>query len=390
MATISVIDCETTGLGKSDRVIELAIVTLNLTTLETEDEFDTLINPNRDIGKTSIHGITPSMVAAAPAMEEVIGAVSRRLNGSFLAAHNLNFDSRMINAECNRLNADFNPGVGICTLRLSGEKLASATKRFGIPLAGHHRALVDARACADLLRRLIEDNPRMSPARLVIAGAQTSTRTLRRDLTAPDQVSPLRRLATQSCIPSSSGACLEYFDVLDWVLDDGVISDDERQFLSEVISASNLSDAQVQSMHASYIQSVTQAIERDNLVTIEERLLLNKVATALGVQDAVLPELTETPEVGDIKKGQRVCFTGTAVDDEGSVIDRETLERLAAQAGLQPVNTVTKKLCDILIASDKSTASGKARKARSYGIPVIDVSSFLHEIGYGKEPPSRH
>lgn len=390
MTTISVIDCETTGLGKSDRVIELAIVTLNLTTLETEDEFDTLINPNRDIGKTSIHGITPSMVAAAPAMEEVIGAVSRRLNGSFLAAHNLNFDSRMINAECNRLNADFNPGVGICTLRLSGEKLASATKRFGIPLAGHHRALVDARACADLLRRLIEDNPRMSPARLVIAGAQTSTRTLRRDLTAPDQVSPLRRLATQSCIPSSSGACLEYFDVLDWVLDDGVISDDERQFLSEVISASNLSDAQVQSMHASYIQSLTQAIERDNLVTIEERLLLIRVATALGVQDAVLPELTETPEVGDIKKGQRVCFTGTAVDDEGSVIDRETLERLAAQAGLQPVNTVTKKLCDLLIASDTSTASGKARKARSYGIPVIDVSSFLHEIGYGKDPPSRH
>lgn len=390
MTTISVIDCETTGLGKSDRVIELAIVTLNLTTLETEDEFDTLINPNRDIGKTSIHGITPSMVAAAPAMEEVIGAVSRRLNGSFLAAHNLNFDSRMINAECNRLNADFNPGVGICTLRLSGEKLASATKRFGIPLAGHHRALVDARACADLLRRLIEDNPRMSPARLVIAGAQTSTRTLRRDITALDQVSPLRRLATQSCIPSSSGACLEYFDVLDWVLDDGVISDDERQFLSEVISASNLSDAQVQSMHASYIQSLTQAIERDNLVTIEERLLLIRVATALGVQDAVLPELTETPEVGDIKKGQRVCFTGTAVDDEGSVIDRETLERLAAQAGLQPVNTVTKKLCDLLIASDTSTASGKARKARSYGIPVIDVSSFLHEIGYGKDPPSRH
>lgn len=382
MTTISVVDCETTGLGRNDRVIELAIVTIDSKTLETVDEFDTLINPRRDVGKTSIHGITPSMVAAAPSMEEVIGAISKRLNGSVLAAHNLSFDSRMIDAECRRLNADFDPGVGICTLRLSGEKLANATERFGIPLAGHHRALVDARACADLLRRLIEDDLRMSPARMVISGVQTSTRTLRRDITAPDQVAPLRRLAMRSCIPSSIGACLDYFDALDWVLDDGVISDDERRFLSEVISASDLSDTQVQAMHESYIQSLTQAIERDSLVTVEEHLLLSKVATALGVKDVVIPELSEIPEVGEIKRGQRVCFTGSAIDSDGIAIERATLERLAAQAGLQPVNTVTKKSCDLLVASDTSSTSGKARKARDYGIPVIDVSTFLSEVGY--------
>jgi len=386
VTTISVIDCETTGLGKSDRIIEFAIVTLDAKTLETIDEFDTLLNPRRDIGKTSIHGITPSMVAAAPAMEEVIGAVSKRLNGSILAAHNLRFDSRMLDSECRRLRAEFEPGSGICTLRLSGEKLASAAERFGIPLAGHHRALADARACAGLIRRLMEDEPQISPARMVVSGAQNSARTLRRDITDPDQVTPLRRLTMRSCIPSSIGACLDYFDALDWVLDDGIITSDEQAFLAEIINASNLSDTQIMAMHESFIQSLTQAIERDNFVTVEERLLLGRVATALGVQNVVIPELSETPDAGEIRSGQRVCFTGTAVDAEGNSIEREMLERLAAQAGLQPVSSVTKKSCDLLVASDSTSTSGKARKARDYGVPVIDVAAFLNELGYGESP----
>jgi DNA polymerase-3 subunit epsilon len=386
VTTISVIDCETTGLGKSDRIVELAIVTLDAKTLETVDEFDTLLNPCRDVGKTSIHGITPTMVAAAPVMDEVIGAVSKRLNGSILAAHNLSFDSRMLDSECRRLRAEFEPGKGICTLRLSGERLASAAERFGIPLAGHHRALVDARACAGLIRRLIEDEPQISPARMVVSGTQNSARTLRRDITDPDQVTPLRRLTMRSCIPSSNGACLDYFDALDWVLDDGVISSDEQTFLAEIINASNLSDAEIMAMHESYIQSLTQAVERDNFVTAEERLLLGRVAIALGVQNVVIPELSETPDAGEIRRGQRVCFTGTAVDVEGNAIERETLERLAARAGLQPVSSVTKKSCDLLVASDAASTSGKARKARDYGIPVIDVATFLNELGYDESP----
>jgi DNA polymerase-3 subunit epsilon len=179
---------------------------------------------------------------------------------------------------------------------------------------------------------------------------------------------------------------LDYFDALDWVLDDGVISSDEQTFLAEIINASNLSDAEIMAMHESYIQSLTQAIERDNFVTAEERLLLGRVAIALGVQNVVIPELSETPDAGEIRRGQRVCFTGTAVDVEGNAIERETLERLAARAGLQPVSSVTKKSCDLLVACDAASTSGKARKARDYGIPVIDVATFLNELGYGESP----
>ena len=40
-----VVDCETTGLGKQDRIVELAAVTVDPSTGVISDEYDTLINP---------------------------------------------------------------------------------------------------------------------------------------------------------------------------------------------------------------------------------------------------------------------------------------------------------------------------------------------------------
>ena len=72
----------------------------------------------------------------------------------------------------------------------------------------------------------------------------------------------------------------------------------------------------------------------------------------------------------------RVCFTGSAIV-EGTPIPRDYLEKTAAQAGMQPVGSVTRKNCDLLVAADSSSRSGKTRKARDYGIPVMTVEEFL-------------
>lgn len=379
MQTISVIDCETTGLGAQDRIIEIAVVTLDAKSLETIDEFDTLVNPQRDVGKTDLHGITASMVAAAPTMDEVLGSLSRRLNGSVLAAHSLHFDSRMLGAECARLGAEYRPGKGICTYRLSGEKLARAAERHDIPLEGHHRALVDARVAAELLRRLFEE-AETEPAQLDTRGLPTSSRTHRRDVSVPAAVTPLQRLVARACVPSSIGACLDYFDALDWVLDDGVITRDERQFLDEIITASRLTEAQVRAMHESYLNSLVQAVTRDEFVTDEERDLVVKIASVLGIEQFRPPDVSNRPESRAIATGQRVCFTGSAVAPDGTAITREELECLAASAGLQPVGSVSKKGCDLLVAADTSSLSGKAKKAREFGIPVMSVSDFLRVV----------
>ena len=61
----AVIDVETTGFGKSDRVVEAAVVLLDPNNLNIVDEFETLVNPLRDIGAIHVHGITASMVGEA-------------------------------------------------------------------------------------------------------------------------------------------------------------------------------------------------------------------------------------------------------------------------------------------------------------------------------------
>ena len=127
------LDVETTGLYNSDRVVEIAAVTFQQDG-RVIDEWDTLVNPGRDVGPTSLHGITASMVSAAPHFDQVAAALADRVHGSILVAHNLGFDARMLTNEYSRLNATLSPGSGVCTLALSGMRLDRACTHHGIPL----------------------------------------------------------------------------------------------------------------------------------------------------------------------------------------------------------------------------------------------------------------
>lgn len=64
-----VADVETTGFGKHDKIVEIAIVAMDPESWETVDEYDTLLNPKRDMGPTGVHGISASTVEVAPASD---------------------------------------------------------------------------------------------------------------------------------------------------------------------------------------------------------------------------------------------------------------------------------------------------------------------------------
>jgi DNA polymerase-3 subunit epsilon len=65
---------------------------------------------------------------------------------------------------------------------------------------------------------------------------------------------------------------------------------------------------------------------------------------------------------------------------EGQLISREYAEELAIKAGLEVVDSVTKKL-DLLVVADPLTQSGKAKKARQYGIRIMHEPVFWKAIG---------
>jgi hypothetical protein len=75
--------------------------------------------------------------------------------------------------------------------------------------------------------------------------------------------------------------------------------------------------------------------------------------------------------------GARICFTGTAQDSRGRIVERDEMERLASRAGLAPVKSVTKTRCEVLVTAEAGTQSGKARKAQEYGKAVFSADEFF-------------
>lgn len=319
------------------------------------------------------------MVEAAPTFAEVAAPLARRLHGSILVAHNLSFDARMLGYEFERQGVAFNAGAGLCTLKATGEKLGAACRRHGIALHHAHRALTDARATVAIARKVLaEDADAAAPATVGYLPHGPVPRTLRRG-SADSGISELVRVVSLAHYPHSDEAMLQYLDALDWVLDDYYIDADERAEIKELARELGISDHLRRKAHRSYLKSIIAAAERDGIVTKTEQQIIAQVAAALEITDVAIPRVTGLPTRSGLRRGTRVCFTGE-ISVEGISVSRSFLEEQAALAGLQPVASVTKRGCDLLVAADVSSQSGKARKARQYDIPIIAAVDFVKEI----------
>lgn len=382
MTEFAILDTETTGLGASDRIVEIALVTYDAERRKVVDEFDTLVNPMRDIGPTNIHGLTPSMVSAAPTFAEIAPSLAERLDGAVLVAHNLSFDVRMLIQEFDRAGGLLEPGTGICTLRLTGESLGSACRTYGVDLTHHHRALTDARASLGLLELFLDDDIDGLPAEVFGIDGEINPRTLRRDHLDPRAFAlPVTRAPRGSRYPTSDSAVLSYLDALDWALDDLILDESERSEMRALADALGLDRQSVQRAHRSYFNLLVQGAQRDGIITSSEHEVLVRVADLLDLHEVDVPEVNDFRAApSEIPVGSRVCFTGTAVID-GEAVARYEIEESAALAGLQPVGGVTKQ-CDLLVCADVSSMSSKTRKARAYGIPIMSFDEFVQALGF--------
>ena len=372
-----VVDVETTGFASSDRIVEIAAVQLDPETWQTVDEYDTLVQPERDVGPTGVHGITASMVELAPTFGEIVADVARLLHGSVIVAHNLPFDFRLLRSEFERLGVTIDMGSGICTLRATRQRLEIACKDRRIDLTHRHRALGDARATADLARVLgFRDACREAmPVRIGYVRQSPGQRTMRRGLAAAE-TSPMPRIVSRSRYPHCDEAVCQYLDALDWVLDDGVIDASERAAIRQLADEWNIPERARLDAHRSYFDNIVAAAKRDGIITRNEREVIANIARQLEIPDADIPAETAMPEVPELGIGSRICFTGEAIVN-GERWERDRLTALAAQAGFETVPTVTKKACDLLVAADVSSVSGKAKTARRFGIPIMSVSDFV-------------
>ena len=386
-------DVETTGLYKNDRIVEIGFVAFkNGRILE---EWSTLLNPQRDVGKSNIHGITASMVSAAPLFEEVVNDIFRIINGRVLVAHQFSFDARMLAQELNRLDTQGDLGKGFCTLIASrnllpgtANTLEATCSALKIETIDAHSALGDARMTMLIFQHLEDDEQEISPASVEYDKNQNPSRVLERIVFKREHDDALERIKvfTQKVpFPTSDEKFVAYLLLLNMAMQDLFISEAEQKELSHWADELGVSESDVRSLHQGYLESFIQAALRDGVITRQEREMIDLVGKALRLP-VVIPELPQLIQANEdnLSVGKRVCFTGEAFGLSGNTIQRADLESLAAKVGLHPVKGVTKKGCDILVAADEATMSGKAKKAKDWGIPVISVEKFVTYCTFGK------
>ncbi|MFJ9562003.1 DEDDh family exonuclease [Streptomyces fuscichromogenes] len=155
----AVVDVETTGLARDDRIISAAVYRLDERG-EVEDHWYTLVNPERDPGPVWIHGLTSETLEGAPLFTDIAEEFSARLDGRVLVAHNAVFDWQMIAREYARAKAEAPVRQRLCTIALSKElglplsnhKLETLAAHFGVVQRRAHHALDDARVLAEAFR----------------------------------------------------------------------------------------------------------------------------------------------------------------------------------------------------------------------------------------------
>ncbi len=161
-----VFDIETTGLSKdNDRITEIGAVKIK--DGKITDKFSTFVNPEIHIPEeiTDLTGIDDEMVKYAPKIEEVLPEFMEFFGDSVLVAHNAPFDTGFIRAKAEKAGLGVIRNTVVDTLELAKclypelkkYKLNLVCDHLGVELKGHHRAVNDAAATAEVFVKMLNN-----------------------------------------------------------------------------------------------------------------------------------------------------------------------------------------------------------------------------------------
>ena len=160
MTSIVALDIETTGLDpQADAVIEIGA--RRFEGHRVEDEFTTLVNPNRHIPEfiTGLTGIDDAMVRQSPHIRDVLEELAAFIGDSPILGHNIKFDLSFFQKynlfELNE-RIDTYEMAAVLMPNASRYNLGALGQQLGIPLPATHRALDDARVTAVAFQKLYE------------------------------------------------------------------------------------------------------------------------------------------------------------------------------------------------------------------------------------------
>lgn len=163
--TYVVFDIETTGLSKEKEMIT-EIGAVKVADGKIIDRFSTFVNPQRPISAeiTKLTGITDDMVKDAPTIENILPEFLKFCEDTVLVAHNASFDTGFIRIAAERAGLGELHHTVVDTLELARALLPELNKHkldivceyLGVTLNGHHRAVNDAEATAEVFIKFLD------------------------------------------------------------------------------------------------------------------------------------------------------------------------------------------------------------------------------------------
>lgn len=393
--SFAVIDFETTGLFPArDRVVEVGVTHVDRSG-EITGRWETIVNPGRDLGPQHIHGIRAADVLDAPDFASIAPRLLELLRGRMLVAHNATFDARFLSAELSRANAPLtNELPRLCTMQLARSlgvtgprKLDNVCAHLGIDIELAHSAGSDAFATGQLLSAYIngtassrkwlrhwDEHAAVGAAYEYPSVSTQGSVWVQRPTAGTTPPSFLERIATIDGPESESPEEADYLALLDRCLVDGHLSRSESDALLALATELRIGRDAVARLHRDYFGLVVDRAWQDGVLTDDEIRDVIAVADILGIAGeqrrlAFLPpsptEVRENaPTAFALERGDLIVLTGDMLRP------RTQWEGILREHGLLPHPAITKKV-KLLVAADPDSLSGKARKARDYGIPIV-------------------
>ncbi len=163
--TFVVFDIETTGLSKkADCITEIGAVKVK--DGKITDRFSTFVNPQRPLSEeiVALTHITDDMLKDAPLIDEVLPQFLDFCADAVLVAHNAGFDTGFIRTAAENLGLPEIDNTILDTVALAKAllpdlkryKLNLVCEHLGVELNGHHRAVNDAEATAEVFLRFTD------------------------------------------------------------------------------------------------------------------------------------------------------------------------------------------------------------------------------------------
>ncbi len=407
-AGYAVIDVETTGLwpDRGHKLVEIAVVHLDEHGA-IEGKFETLVHPQRDFPVRRMHGIREIDMVDAPAFSGVASRLIELLDGRVIVAHHTTFHLSFVHAELAAVGIEspLTPDSAICTMNLarlmlpgSGRSLADSCAAFDIDGGSEHEALADATATARLFSAFLRHDPSIGERFAESArvdwpehgGARNAWIPRGRSENSPrgfleDAVSRIPNFGTNTPVDQHE---TQYLGMIDQAVCNGFLTAGEAGELGVYATGLGIDSFARDILHRRYFDTLVTAVWRNFSLSDTQRAEIIAVARLLRIPTTMVAWAIQPRSASEFERlattsAARIADSPPALEPGDTVVlagpmskPREFYEQVIRDLGMIAGDAVTSS-ARVLVAADPATASGRVRKARDYGIPIISEEQFM-------------